>query len=198
MNWCRILHWTAIVPLFAVLINGGCKDDPASALKGQDNTQVTFYGLAVDQDGTPLQGVSFEVVVDAIPRDWTFETRGRPHDRTRRMLVTDENGRFSIDATAHLIFIEKAHLPGYRHLFAKWSDDTNTGYQVTAWGEQLYKSDPDRPAVYVFVKDGVREVSALPSRGGYYAYGKEWRPNEPAWPEKPSLNDVVQKQSSAR
>lgn len=189
--------WLMIV-FFLTTVGVSCEKDPASALQGQNNAQLTFFGLAVDQDGNPLQDVSFEIVLDAIPKDWSFDNRGKPHDRTRQTVTSGADGRFSANVTAHMIFVDNAQLPGYRHLFAKWSDDGNTGYQITAWGEILYKSDPDRPAVYVFVKDGVSDVSALPSRGGFRAYGNQWIPNQPMWPKNPSLKDVQQKQPSSQ
>jgi len=179
--------------MLALILMAGCGNDPAPTLRGQNNARITFYGLAVDQDGTPLPGASFDIVVDAIPKDWSFETRGKPHDRTHRTVVTDADGRFSIEVNAHLIYIENVHLSGYRHLFAQWSDDGNTGYQITSWSDLLYKTDPDHPAVYVLVKDGVHEVSALPCRGGFRSYGKRWILNKPAWPKRPSLKDVVHK-----
>ena len=67
----------------------------------------------------------------------------------------------------------------------------NLGYQITAWGDTWYQSDPGNPATYVFVRDGVREVSALPSRGGSRFVGQQWIANRPGWPPKPSLLDVV-------
>jgi hypothetical protein len=61
-----------------------------------------------------------------------------------------------------------------------------------------YKSDPDHPAVYVMVKDGAREVSALPCKGGYVSGGgKHWVKNEPDWPKNPSLKDVIRKRPSS-
>lgn len=170
----------------------GC-DRPQDHLAGQKNVRVIFYGLAVDENGRPLEAATFQIISEAFPDDWTFETRGRPHDRKTFQVRSDATGRFEIELVTRGIFIEHAERAGYRHLTAKLGEASNMGIMISSWGRQLYKSDPNRPAVYVFVKDGVREVSALPSRGGYYAYGKDWRPNEAAWPLKPSLTDVVQK-----
>jgi len=154
---------------------------------------LTFYGLAVDEKGIPLQGVKFEFVVDSIPKDWSFDTRGQPHTRKTHTVISGDDGRIQFDAYAHIIFMNEAVLEGYRHLAARFGEESNLGIGVTSWSDLLYKSDPTNPAIYVFVKDGVKEVSALPSRGGFYAYGKQWRPNKPAWPKKPSLPDVVYK-----
>src|SRR5215207_9662631 len=58
------------------------------------------------------------------------------------------------------------------------------------------KPDVDHPAVFVFVKDGVTEVSALPCKGGWDSGGATQfpaTPNQPAWPRDPSLKDVVYK-----
>src|SRR5206468_1028989 len=90
---------------------------------------------------------------------------------------------------------------GYRHLFEKYEGTvtgetipSTYGYLITSWGDRCYKSDSANPAVFVFVKDGAKEVSALPCRGGYDSgNGTNWLRNEPAWPKKPSLADVTYK-----
>jgi len=170
------------------------RDAEIHLLKGQSNALITFDGLAVDQYGNRLPGVVFEFSVDSIPRDWTFETRGKANDRILHQAVSGSDGRFEFDVTAHRLFMVRASIAGYRHLTPEFSDDGNTGFLITASGDLWYKSDPDNPAIYVFVRDGVKEVSALPSRGGFDSGGgTAWRPNKPGWPKKPSLPDVVYK-----
>ncbi|HYO08355.1 MAG TPA: hypothetical protein VER17_05240 [Tepidisphaeraceae bacterium] len=185
---------SAAVP-FAV---AGCKRSPNSSLKGQVNATITFHGLVVDQDGTPLPGARIEYTVSAYPKDWSFDTRGRPYDVSSFSATSDPQGRFSVPVTGCILRLSSATREGYRHLT---DNDTSNGpastysYGLIAWGDAMYKSDPERPAVYVFVKDGVREVSAVPCRGGYDSgNGTHWRPNKPAWPREPSLPDVLRKQ----
>jgi len=183
-----------VILLTMVLLNGtGCKRETSSSLKQQNNAQMTFYGLAVDQNGSPLEGVSFELVIESIPVNWTFETRGNAHDQVSRTVISGLDGKFHIDMFVHVLFVKEATLAGYRHLFAK-SGPGNVGYLVTGSGDLCYRSDIEHPAVFVFVKDGAREVSALPSRGGYDSgNGTNWVLNKPAWPKKPSLPDVTYK-----
>jgi len=173
----------------------GCDRDPSTRLlKGQANAAMTFYGMSVDQNGNPLPGVTFEFIIDSIPKDWTFETRGKPNDRITHKAVSGRDGRFKLEVTAHRLFINEAKLPGYRHLTAEFSDDGNTGYMITASGDLWHRFDPNNPAIYVFVMDGTTEVSALPSRGGFDSGGgTQWVANQPSWPKKPSLRDVVYK-----
>lgn len=179
----------------------GCKEDVSGSLQGQTNTTLIFHGLAVDQDGTPLSAARFTFRIEAYPHDWTFSTRGRDNIVTNLDVVSDAQGRFALQITGCKLVRLNAVRPGYRHLHDEDSSDGSVqthSIGLMSWGQQQYKSDPDLPAVFVFVKKGVKEVSALPSRGGYYAWGKEWRPNQPAWPKKPSLPDVVYKPPATR
>jgi hypothetical protein len=169
----------------------GCDAGPEAALQGQNNVRLTFFGVAVDQDGRPMPGVRFDIVIDAIPKDWSFQRRGRPHDQKTVRVTSGRDGHFALEAEAHILFITPHPPAGYAHLFSRWSDDGNLGFMITSWGEQQYKSDPERPAIFVFVRDGVKEISALPSRGGYQTHGSQWVANRPAWPNRPSLPDVV-------
>src|SRR5687768_15968221 len=75
--------------------------------------------------------------------------------------------------------------------FADESSRTTHEYLVISWGDLCYKSDVNRPAVFVFVKDGALQGTALPRPGGYdSANGEHWTENTPARPTKPSLQDV--------
>lgn len=168
-----------------------CEQSAPSGLNGQGNASMTFYGIAVDQHGEPLRGARFEFIVEAIPKDWTFETRGKPHVRATISAVSDTDGRFRFDIVAHSLFLQSASLDGFRHLSAELGEESNLGIGITSWSDLLYRSDPVNPTVYVFVKDGVKEVSVLPSRGGSRAFGKQWIANKPVWPKRPSLHDVV-------
>jgi hypothetical protein len=178
----------------------GCDDKPSPALKGQVNTTISFHGLTVDQDGRPLPGVRVEYQVEAYPKDWTFETRGKPYDVMSVAATTGEDGRFNFKVTGRGLRLKRVVAPpGFRHLFEQSGGNDHGvqrpytfGYTLIAWGDLWYKTDADHPAVYVFVKDGVTEVAALPCRGGWDSGGgKRWTQNTPAWPKHPSLADVV-------
>jgi hypothetical protein len=187
----------AIMGLFIV---AGCDPGPSSQLKGQTNTTLTFYGLVVDENGSPLSGATIAYQVDAYPEDWTFDTRGRPYDMAEVSATSDERGRFQFTATGCILRRLDAERLGYRHFFDEdvMTSSSNSAYRLIAWGDLNYKTDADHPAIYVFVKDGINEVSALPSRGGYSFDGKQWTPNQPGWPKKPSLPDVVYKAPATR
>ena len=178
-----------------------CGQSAESRLKGQTNTTLTYYAQVVDQDGKPLEGARFEYRVEAYPKDWTFDTRGRPNNISSVTVTSDKQGRFRFDVEGCQLYRMKADCAGYRHLYDLDVGDSravdNTGYRLISWSDLCYKADPDHPAVLVFVKEGANEVSALPCRGGYDSgNGKHWKENEPGWPKKPSLTDVVRKQAS--
>ncbi len=187
------------VSLVLSALLGAC--DPSSSspagLKGQSNAEMTFYGLAVDELGNPLEGVAFELSIESIPVNWSFDNRGKPHDVTHVHVTTDANGRFHQQMTLHILRVEPEVPAGFRHFCNRWGQGEggvyNRGYQITAWGDVWYQSNPANPAIYVFVRDGAREVTALPSRGGTQIRGKRLDLNKPGWPPDPSIRDVVYK-----
>ncbi|HEX8520725.1 MAG TPA: hypothetical protein VF669_00630 [Tepidisphaeraceae bacterium] len=195
MKWFTFL----ICALFLAL--PGC-DNRTSAVKGQVNATLTFYGKVVDQDARPLPDAIFEFALEAYPKDWTFETRGKPNDKVAVRARSDANGLFDFTVTGCTLRRVRAERAGYRHLFDSEGSNRaveNTWYRLIAWGDLLYQSDPDNPAVFVFVEEGVREVSALPCRGGSDSpQGKYWTTNKPSWPLEPSLKDVLRKQEEAK
>jgi hypothetical protein len=191
----------ALFAVFVVIALAGCDGEPTSRLKGQRNATITFYGRAVDENGLPLPGAQFAYQVDAYPKDWTFETRGRPYDTSVITAISDEQGRFQFTVTGCGIRRLKAELDNRRHFFDEDATTTAStyGYQLIAWRDLWFRSHPDHPAIYVFVTNDVKEVAALPCKGGYDSGGgTQWRLNEPAWPKKPSLKDVVQKQPTSQ
>jgi hypothetical protein len=113
-------------------------------------------------------------------------------------LASGSDGRFQFTVTGSDINLTRAQRSKHRHLYDEDLHDSairNRFYTLIAWSDLWFKIDPDHPAVYVFVKDGAHEVSAMPCRGGYDSgNGSHWTENEPGWPKEPSLKDVVQKQ----
>jgi hypothetical protein len=180
----------------AAIVISSCGQGTDSGLKAQTNTNVTFYAKVVDQDGKPLENARFEYRLEAYPKDWTFDTRGRDNDIATIKAVSDVHGEFHFDAKGCELYRMKAQCKGYQHFFDLDVGDShaidNTGYRLIAWGDLWYKSDVNKPAVYVFVKEGAREIHLLPCRGGYNSGGtSRWTENKPGWPKNPSLKDVV-------
>lgn len=182
--------------------------DRTSGMKGQTNAKLTFYGLAVDQDGKPLSGAKFRFRVEAYPRHWTYDTRGRDNDVSWIDATSGSQGRFEFVVRGCQLIRMKAECDGYRH-FCDLDHETrpsnigvsNFFYSLIEWSDPRYKAEPDHPAVFVFVRDGVHEVSALPCKGGYRAAdgaGTRWALNNPGWPWEPSLKDVVYKRPETR
>jgi hypothetical protein len=173
----------------------GC-EQASDRLQGQTNLSTTFYGIAIDQDGTPLSGVRVEYQVDAYPDDWTFDTRDRPYVSSNVTAISDEAGRFKFDAKGCILRLKHAERTGYRHFFETDGSERNpspAGYSLIAWGQQTYRPDPDNPAIFVFVREGINEVSVLPSVGGWHRGDTGGVRHTPKWPKRPSLPDVVYK-----
>src|SRR5438128_2050181 len=94
-----------------LLVTAAC--DRSSALKGEQNTTVTFYGLTVDQDGSPLSGVLVAYQVEAFPPDWTPATRDKTHLKSVVAAISDENGRFTMNVTGRLMYDGRVDKQGY-------------------------------------------------------------------------------------
>jgi hypothetical protein len=196
----RLMAGLAVAVLFGLLLLVGqqvLRRVTPFGLKGQTNTTLTFYGKVVDQDGKPLEGARITYQVESYPTDWTFSTRGRLNNFEMVSFTSGADGLFSGKITGCTMSLMSAELAGYRHLA---EEDPHTDaehastywYCLIGWSNLWFKSAEDRPAIYVFVKDGIREVSALPCHGGFSSGGGGiFRPNEPGWPKEPSLKDVV-------
>src|SRR5688572_7307813 len=114
IDWISIVVWSC---LFVCCV--GC-DRPASvrsALAGQRNANMTFYGLAIDQDGNPLEGVQFDTEVESVPRDWTFETRDRPHSFSKVSATSGKDGRFEVQFVGQVLRFNRVEKKGYRHFY---------------------------------------------------------------------------------
>jgi hypothetical protein len=188
---------TVVVLLIGSFIGLRCSRPSTNSLKGQQNSHLTFYAIAVDQDGHPLQGATFEFDIERIPADWTFSTRGKPHEHVTMSAVSGSDGKFQPEIVGHILRLKRAERTGYRHFYemdpgSGRKDADNSFVRLDAWGDPWYRSDPEHPAVYVFVKDGVKQISVLPTRGGSdTGGGTRFVRNEPIWPRRPSLPDVA-------
>lgn len=167
-------------------------------MQGRSNTTLQFYGIAVDQDASPLPGAKIEYEIHAYPGDMTFDGEGKSYDISSVVVTSGDNGRFEFTAHGCILTLKSASKDGYRHFFEMNRSDVHRsvlGYRLSGWGEKaLYRSDPTNPAIFVFVREGETRVAALPSVGGAHPSDKGWIANKPAWPNRPSLKDVVRKQ----
>lgn len=185
-----------------VLLNRRSADDRLH-LAHPTNAMMDFYGLAVDQDGKPLAGVTFEMVAIAVEGN---PFRGEQKDvRTKCRVVTDANGRFEVHATGERIDEVSAVLKGYRLLSDRdggtggkeQTAGSNLGFQFFNWGTPTYVGNPANPAIYVLVKDGTTVVTAKVSRGGGVAAvdggasDSRWWPNKPGFPREPSIKGLT-------
>ncbi|HEX8520721.1 MAG TPA: hypothetical protein VF669_00610 [Tepidisphaeraceae bacterium] len=173
-----------------------CNDSPRSSLKGQSDAQIMFYGKTVDQSGEPLEGVHVVLTVLSVGKEYGPGDNPPQNVRTSLEATSDANGRFHVKIQGLMMFIDRVEKLGYRHFYdmnrGRSNAIDNTAYTLISWGDACYKSDPDHPAVYVLVKDGVTHATTLPCAGGSEsANGVVWRKNEPGWPTKPSLKDVT-------
>jgi hypothetical protein len=96
--------------------------------------------------------------------------------------------------------IQSVTLAGYQWLYDLNNDQTvlrpqgnNTFFSFASDGEPWpYQSRRDSPAIFVLVKNGVKDVRAMPSRGGvdFDPGHQRMMVNHPIWPLKPSLPKV--------
>mgnify|MGYP000844805021 CR=1 FL=1 len=162
------------------------------------NRTITFEGVIVDEIGRPIPGASVEVFIRGINTKWASDPQGvnaRGWDR-ERSLQSGQDGSFSllIEGTHFSIMSIKA--PGFQWLYEEYGSvqaGSNASYQIAPAGSH-YISQQGSPAIFVMVRDGVKDVHVMPSRGGAEVDDKgRITPNTPRWPRKPSLPDVVYK-----
>src|SRR5687768_11893667 len=108
----RHITWFVIPTILAVLVfscpprfNCGTTATKRS-LKGQSNTEMTFYGQCIDQDGNPLPGVMIEIDNETIPKNWSFDTRGDPHLHSTIRTTSGPDGRFRVDVVTHILRVK--------------------------------------------------------------------------------------------
>lgn len=195
MNISRV--FLCILSILPLLISG-CDRGATGNMKGQTNSSFIFFGRAVDQDGKPLVGVQFVGEMESFPADWTFESRGKPALHTPVHATSGADGRFEVQLNGYLLRFTDVSCAGFRHFYDEALGDSqafnNTAYEVVSWGDLRYRSDFENPAIYVFVRDDIKTIAALPSKGGASSFnGKSWTSNRPGWPKLPSLPDVVLK-----
>lgn len=193
----RIQIFLALMLLLPLIAFATCRQNSPRQLRGQTNATMTFYASAIDQDGHPLEGVQFDFRVEAYPANWTLETRDQDHDTSKITATTNKAGRVAVTITGCELILTNAEISNYRELYeidTMGGTPNNRFYRLIASGNLWYKSQPENPAIYVFVKEGTDTVAKLPCRGGSESGGTgRWRINKPAWPNRPSLKDVVYK-----
>jgi hypothetical protein len=181
-SFCILLMLAAI----ALTTQGSCNRGPTTQVQGC---------MSVDQDGNPLARVKFDFRVEAYPKNWSFDTRGRDNDVTNVTAFTDDQGRFRLDVTGCQLIRLRSAPKGFKEYYdedVSGRSVDNRFYSLITWGQVGYRSDVDNPAVYVFVNNGTKTITVLPSRGGFdHRGGSNWSRNTPALPRKPSLREVV-------
>lgn len=156
----------------------------------------TFYGQVVDSSGSPIPEVKITIHINRPGTDPSTKRVDR---------VTDENGRFEVSDKGRSIAIREVLGPG--HLLydmdtAQYKGDRDSlGNSIRrntrsfdfseTRGTRTYRSDKDRPAVFVLVQTG-DVIKVWPSRGG--SEEQDWDDrtwlNHPIRPREPSVEII--------
>jgi hypothetical protein len=192
-----------VMPILAIVVAAGCEEPRVSSLQGQINTSFVFYGKAVDENGAGLAGATFECRIDTWPNEDIFKPEnGVELIRKNVSAISGSDGRFSIEGQGiSLAYRQIVPPPGYDMVFPdELALDCKAleGVKLMSWGQREYRPDRDNPAVYVFVKKGVKQVRVAPSLGGY-SWGPPpgskntlgWVKNLPQWPKTPYPRGLV-------
>jgi len=166
--------------------------DRRDFIQGQSNGDIVFCAIVVDQDGKPLAGAIISYDVEYVPKGYKL---GDGFAQTTVSVVSDLGGKIEFAASGKYLFLNQATKVGYLHLDDKNPADPPIGTGKRAYwfhqeGRDVAKFDWENPAVFVFIKEGETDVHVVPSSGGYYAIGKQWRRVKPAWPNEPSIPGV--------
>jgi hypothetical protein len=98
-----------------------------------------------------------------------------------------------LKVNAHTVFVTAVRLPGYANLTDQSPGGSeNMAFEVSSWGDPLYRNWADDPAVYLLIRDGAQAATTRPSLGGESSdNGTYWRKNQPYWPRKPNVEGLV-------
>ena len=153
--------------------------------------QIEFHGLVVLGSGDPVPGARVKVFFREYVDEGGDNFFGIGYEAE---LVTDEEGRFSLSEPGVLLIVRDVAAEDGLWLYDLMDNEQgrrnsrNTGYGYSNRGRTgAYQADPDRPAVFVLVREG-EEVRVWPSRGGREAYADgEVLVNRPIRPRSPSV-----------
>lgn len=114
--------------------------DTAAAFLNQKNGRIDFWGLVVDQDDKPLQGVEIAMHV----RQWKLGF-GLDANFPKFTRQTDAHGQFSLlDTSGDGLTIDEVRAPGYR-----WSPEAQNGARSFAYygSPLIFTPDARNPVV---------------------------------------------------
>jgi|GEM_PF-824770 len=114
--------------------------DTAAAFLNQKNGRIDFWGLVVDQDDKPLQGVEIAMHV----RQWKLGL-GLDANFPKFTRQTDAQGQFSLlDTAGDGLTIDAVRAPGYR-----WSPEAQNGARSFAYygSPLIFTPDARNPVV---------------------------------------------------
>lgn len=170
-----------------------------STTEGADMPDIRFYGLVIDEAGSPVGDARVDVLISRVPPgspppDWSSARKVAPEDFRRFINVhTDKDGKFAVDDKGYTLKIGGIGKRGFDLVF-DWSwglpnTTTDRGDNRTfiyGGGFPLYLPDKDRPAIFPLHRKG-SQVVGMPSRGGsdQLAEGRIVR-NDPMKPLIPS------------
>lgn len=189
-----------------------------AAQREEDRQSRLFYGIVIDQDGKPLQGVEVQVFLTGFTQNPVMMGIAPDSDnQTRFSVFTGPDGTFQVKVPQRYeqLSIEAVILQGYDWVFdwiwngggERFGAGDNRHYKFSGKyvraGE--YVPDPARPAIFPLHAKGNPSPATLPSRGGSDKRrdSLKWITNEPtplaipsAGPGAPQGHDEINRRIS--
>ncbi len=112
-----------------------------------NNAPIAFYGRVVDQDRKPLQGVTVDFGVNAIPM---IPVLWGPDEKSKGSCVTDQNGFFSVEGKRGIsLGVTSLKKPGYRE--SGYYNQAHVRYEPH--GGQRHIPDRNKPVEFMLIRD---------------------------------------------
>jgi hypothetical protein len=128
------------------------------------NQNVVFYGLCIDQNGNPIEGVTVEAKLSKMRKSMVSAVLNESFKYHENLTtVTDETGRFEFKDEGSYLHLEKIHRPGY--LDARGPKSFGFSFGQILYGKAMagmHQPDPLNPVVFTLWKQG--EGSAVVRR----------------------------------
>jgi hypothetical protein len=120
------------------------------------NQNVVFYGLCIDQDGNPIEGVTVEAKLSKMRKSMVSAVLNESFKYHENLTtVTNEDGRFEFKDEGSYLHLEKIHRPGY--LDARGPKSFGFSFGQILYGKAMagmHQPDPLHPVVFTLWKQG--------------------------------------------
>ncbi len=166
----------------------GCDADPADELHGYYDIEMEFWATTLDEQGNALPGVTISGYLEQYGK---APRLGTDFLRPSFKWTSDDRGRLYVKVVGKGFRIRSVTKQGY----TEFNDNLgifppNHFFPYITGNNVEFEPAKENPAVFVLVREGALQVTAMPSKGGYQISGGLRQKNEPYWPKYAKASDI--------